>query len=539
MRRAITVLVLSSLILPPMAAWASPGEAVATGSRITAVTVYPDRALVTRTAITRVEPGQHRARFDDLPGGLVDESLRVGATGKARILGVEIIRAHLAAPDDARIRDLEAEIRQLEEADRSLADEIEVSKAQQRFLQAIQVKAADHATKEITLDKLNVDGWRQALAFVVGGLEAANARIRAAEEGRRDLQEKLRALRKDLQQVRSPRPLERKAAIVTLAAEAADPFELTLSYVVPGAGWSPVYVARTLLDARAVELASLGQVRQQTGEDWEDVELKLSTARPALGARPPDLPSWVLRFLGLPRAASASGLQAGELKEEGRRDVPATEEPDQATLIKTGTAVAFRAMGRASIPSDGRGHRTALAVQRLAGDFRHTSVPKMVEAVYVAANVRNSGEYPLLPGPLEVFMGSEYVGSTTLALVAPGESFDLPAGVDEGIRVKRQLVKRERSTAGLFAKHNRVSFVYRITLENFRGTAETVRVQDHLPVSQDADIQVTGIRLAPEPVERDERGILTWEIPLKPREKREVTIEYAVEFPQGKEVPGL
>jgi len=52
-------------------------------SRITAVTVYGDRAIVTRTAASDLSAGEHSLVFENLPSALVDQSLQASGRGIA------------------------------------------------------------------------------------------------------------------------------------------------------------------------------------------------------------------------------------------------------------------------------------------------------------------------------------------------------------------------------------------------------------------------------------------------------------------------
>ena len=80
-----------------------------------------------------------------------------------------------------------------------------------------------------------------------------------------------------------------------LEAEHAGTLQLDVSYRLPGAGWRPAYEARAETGTDAVELVSYGLVRQRTGEDWRDVRLTLSTAKPTIAGSMPRLEPLKLR----------------------------------------------------------------------------------------------------------------------------------------------------------------------------------------------------------------------------------------------------
>ena len=87
---------------------------------------------------------------------------------------------------------------------------------------------------------------------------------------------------------------------IDLAAEAATPATLRVSYSVRGARWSPLYDARLDSGARdrkpSLELVRRAEIVQNTGEDWQDVQLAVSTVRTAKGGNAPDLRPLIVRY---------------------------------------------------------------------------------------------------------------------------------------------------------------------------------------------------------------------------------------------------
>jgi hypothetical protein len=103
-------------------------------SVIDAVTVFPDRARVTRRGRTSLEPGQHRLEISGLPMSLLADSVRAAGRGtaRARLLGVRLQVKHFAETPAHTARELEEKIQSAMDADAELAAEAEgLEKAQQ------------------------------------------------------------------------------------------------------------------------------------------------------------------------------------------------------------------------------------------------------------------------------------------------------------------------------------------------------------------------------------------------------------------------
>lgn len=529
---------------------------------ITAVTVYPDRALVTRTARVDLAAGPAEIVVEGLPGALVDASVR--ATGRGaipvRLTGVDVSREHLARPDDTRVRALEAEIRSLGDADRRLRDEIQAVQSLRGYLQSVQARATE-PPKEVQTHRIDVEGIRGVYAFLAESLTGVSKRQRDAEAARRDLQERLQKLQRELSEVRAPAAELRKTVSVSLEAARPGAFELQIAYMVPGAAWKPAYETRALLDTGEVELTYGARVAQQTGEAWEGVALALSTARPAVGAHAPGLDPWVVRLAASPRsAAKAAEVEreslAGAVRAQVAPGPPPGDGPDAkdggagrtlqeqavaatADVVAGGPSVVFKIARPAHVPNDRREHKTTVAVERFKAEFSFLAVPRRSPFAYLVARVKPGGDLPLLAGPVEVFREGDYIGRSRIDAVAPRQGFNLHLGVDEGIAVRREEVVRERGEGGVFGKSQRTRFAYEIVVENFKRTAETITVMDQVPVAQDQDIEVGSVRLSQEPTERTEQGILKWTLKLAPQEKKLIRVEFTVSHPADKPIAGL
>ena len=138
-----------------------------------------------------------------------------------------------------------------------------------------------------------------------------------------------------------------------------------------------------------------------------------------------------------------------------------------------------------------------------------------------------------------MFLGDDYVGRSSLDTVASSEEFDLFLGADENVRVSRELIEEKSGTARLFGKKVRKEYGYRIEVENYKSTEQRVTVIDHIPVSKEKEIVVKVGRIEPAPDEQDEKGQLKWHLTVAPGEKQEIRLEYTVEYPKDKIVPGV
>ncbi|MEU7783433.1 DUF4139 domain-containing protein [Amycolatopsis sp. NPDC049159] len=508
---------------------------------IAAVTVYPQQARITRRGKAPLDGGP-RLTFAGLPLALDPASVRVTGTGPALITGVDVRTERHASPADAALRAL-----------------VEQRRADQATLDGVVDDEAAEAMKVDLLTSLaKRSGGSFAKALAAGTAEPArvgevtdalSSRLAAALKSRRVLSDRITRLREDLEALdrrigEHSAQSEEDSTSVVVELEISDPAgsaELELSYVVPGASWEPGYDIR--VRGTDVTVVSYGLVSQYTGEDWPECELALSTARPAVSVVVPELSPWYLdRVHPVPAApAAAYGGSGGGIPEGARMArfamaAPAMA-PKLASVEQGTTAVTYRPSRPVAVPSGAQGHRTTLASLSLTAVLGYVTAPVLAEEAYLRAVVVNSSSLALRPGRASVFHEAEFVGTTSLEAWAPGEELELALGVDDRIRVERELVRRSASKAVIGGQKRR-EVEYRISVANHGPREAVVTVLDQAPVSRDDAVTVKDVKTSPEPVETSALGEFTWKLTLGAGETGEVKLAYRVDVAKGVELSG-
>jgi len=545
---------LLALLLLPVIAFGADLQRLQTTARITTVTVYPDRAMTTRTAGLNLKPGSYLVSFDNLPALIQDDSVRVDGKGSAgvTIVGLETKRVFLEQSGEKRIKEIDEEIRSLERQAGSLDAKKTGLTSQRAFLDSIRVAWGDRISKELAIGRPTSAELLDASSFVGSGVTRLEEQSREIDAGKQLIREKIDALRRQRNEAGGSRRKESKSVEVALEVSRAGSFTISLSAVTYQAGWEPAYDVRLAQDGKNAGLTFRALVRQLTGEDWKDVELNLSTARPSAGGAPPDLPPWRVSFYRpMPMAAPAMSAPAParakmaarvmeeaaeyDLGEAKKEEAPA--EYLTAQISGEQTSVSFRVPRPVDVPSDNTQHDNVIAIEQFPVSLEFLAVPKLSPFVFLKSGITNTAGYPLLPGKVNIFTGTTFTGSSQLKKVAAGEKFDMFFGTDDQITVKREELKQHKE-AGIFGK-NRMSYRYRIELGNFRADAQTITVRDQLPLAGDNEIKVALDEPSSKPDEIKTDGILIWKLPLKAGEKRELTFGIVVEYPKDREISGL
>jgi uncharacterized protein (TIGR02231 family) len=543
-------LFLTLILIPTLALSAEP-QRIPVPSRITAVTVYADRALTTRSTTLALKPGNYLIAFESLPTLLLDDSVRVDGKGTAAttITGLEVKRLFLEQSGEKRVQELQEEIRALEKRAAALDAKKAGITAQKAFLESIRVAWGDRLSKELAIGRPTAAELQDASTFVGARVAKAEEQNRDIEFDKKIIKDKIDALRRQQNEATGSGRKEVKTVEVAVDVTRAGSLTLELASMIPQASWEPSYDVRLASDSRTADLTFQAMIRQQTGEEWRNVELTLSTPRPAIGGAPPELTPWNIS-LYRPRpvmsevtyaVAPAPSARAKKTMDYDALEMAKAEEPPAefavAQISDEQSSVSFHAPRALDIPSDGSRHGTVVAVEQLPVSIEYLAVPKLSPAVFLKSELINHAPYPLLPGKVNTFIGNSFTGSSQLKKVAAGEKFDLFFGNDDQVTVKREELKQHKE-AGLFGK-NRVSYRYHIELGNFRKEPLTITLRDQLPVAGDEEIKVSLEEPSLKPAEVKSDGTIIWKTPLNAGEKKELTFGILVEYPKEKEINGL
>jgi uncharacterized protein (TIGR02231 family) len=533
-------------------------------SHIDAVTVFPSGAEITRVGKVRLEAGDSVILFTDLPARAIHSSIRVEgkATGGLEIGSVDSRRTFVPRTDDAIAA---SERKRVEDAIEKLKDDravlqaavqaAEMQKALIGNLAQLPTHPAPAGAGAVTQPD-----WGQLLGLVGERLAEAQKvildtqlKVRAVDRQIKDLEGKLASL--------APAQEERTEVKVFVNARAGLEAEISIHYQIGGASWVPLYDARlatgTKAQAPRLQLVRRASIQQRSGENWEEVVLALSTARPGAGTAAPELQTMTIDYepdvappRPVPTAAATRTLSReaaapGSAREEESKPhvKSAAPEPQQAEeRFAKVEAQAFQAIyaiaGRVTVPATGEVKRVQIDEAQLDPALGVRTVPKRDPKAFLYAKVTMARGTPILPGQVALFRDGTFVGNGRLPLLSPGEEHELGFGVDDAVRVRHAVAEEKRAETGIITSSKTDTRSFRITVKNLHERAIPVTVIDQIPVAQNADIKIELLGKS-SPTRRDmedKRGLLAWDMELKPDEEKAVEFGYRVTWPAAKKI---
>lgn len=539
-----------ALLLPSLAA---ADDITPKSNTVSEVTVFLDRAEVTRRLDVDLPAGEHTILVEELPAQLLEASLRASGQGPKglRIATVESRRAFATQVVQERERKLRQQLVAQQDEKARLEGRRKALETQAKFIEQLASAPGDTDDKGNRI--FTPEKWANAWQTIGKGMTETSAALVALQQELRTVEETIRKLEQELQQIQTGRR-DSIIAAIQVQTDTAGKAQFELSYQLDGASWSPVYDAALETATGKISLTQAAYVRQSTGEDWSEAQLTVSTARPSAGAAAPELFPWWIDFYQPPMPVerrlykekaeakleqSSEGMLAEMMaplpEMEPAEEVPASGQASEFSLQ-------YRIPGRVTVPADNSRHRFVLAKQNLDSTMSARTVPKLDQSAFLYAEIEYAGEAPLLPGPWQLQRDGNFIGTQNNPALLPGAKLALAFGVDEAIEVEYQQLRDERERQGIISREQHIERQYLITATNRHNITIPVTVYDQIPVSRDEAIKVELLDDTTTPTEKNVEnrpGILAWKNELKPQQKQRIKFGYAVSFPQDRKVPGF
>ncbi len=530
-RRGLATALLITVILGPPAA-------LAIESHIDAVTVYPRGADVTRVAHISLAQGVNAVTLEGFPGNIdLGRTRAMVAYPGAELRFIRLDVREQRDAYDAEVRRLEAAITELEDSIEAINDDIAAARLQLKFLEGLAQDYADRERGEAASGQADPASWQQAMNSIGSGASGAMEKIRKAHKLRRKAERELSVLERELEN-KGGRRTDSAVLRISLASDKALDTTLRVSYFQPLARWESSYSAH--LDSASSKLRLMHEARvfQATSEEWQNVQLTLSTGDPGGAMQAPGQES---AFLDIEEQAERITYK---IREESSNMAfgEGLGAPEEIVVAARATGpnrygVVYRAGDRTDVISgtdDAQG--APLAEYRASVSLVTRTTPRKSALAYLTARYRHDSNTPLFGGPLRVFVDGAFAGLTALPELLPGAEAVLPMGPDPQVEVTTVDQGGEKGREGFLGARNTELTDYLFKIVNRHARTTTVEVVDFYPVSRDERIKVSVPDSATKPDEQyveDRPGVVAWRRNLKPGENWRIAHQYEISHPKN------
>ncbi|MCA0908193.1 mucoidy inhibitor MuiA family protein [Ruegeria marisrubri] len=519
-------------------------------TKVSEVTVYPNGADIIRTGTYDIPAGNHRLVLQGIPAN--DESqlfsiqvLTGGLTQTAMLrryenLPIQDHKSDAVIQAEDRIKTIEDQITDV--ADKAMTARLRAEAARQSvsFLGQLGQNEGLPADPE-TL--------REITRMIAEETLRANQDAQSSEIEARRIEQQLEQLGEDLQIAQAdlaaliPETDDHVYVAVDVTADAAAEGILTVSYIdAYTAEWFPGYEFHlTTGDAPSVRIDRNILITQDTGENWRDVTMHVSTIAPTGQNAASWLPTrrhWI-RETPPPQLEQRS---FGSL-EEPVVEAPVVMEETSGGLMLTssvdGTGVTYTLPNLVSVSTGHEITEIALDTISQSAEVFALGVPWRDDTAYRTARFTNPIDQKLLSSSTaRWFVDDVLVAAGESQEIGPREEVEMGFGPIHGLTLARQILNRSSGDAGIISRSNQRIEQAEIRIENLTDQSWPLRLLDRVPFSEQDDLGITW-SAEPRPSEvnvDNKRGILAWEMDIAPEQSETITLDLVLNWPEGMEL---
>ncbi len=505
-------------------------------STINGVTIFTNGAEIQRSGTIQLKAGAQQVVFEGLPLNLNAQSIQVSGKGNFTLLGVSHRANFLQKAEQTK------EVKKMEDSLQLVSEKIQLQKAglsviisERNLLKANEsiggaqtgVKTADLATF--------ADYYRTRLTDLGNKHVKSLSALKEMQKDSVRLQKQLNELQRRPQQATME-------VVLDLTAPAAGNAQLNLSYLVYEAGWNVNYDLRSDELDKPIALTYKAIVYQNTGEDWKNVKPVFSTANPTVSNTQPVLNPWYLSFVEPqpPMAPRVKGLgpqmKAQELMmmEDNAAMPMFVTTAAHSTVSEARTSVEFSIDVPCSISGNGQEQTVELAQYSLPATYEYYAVRKLEKDAFLLAKTTGWENLNLLPGQANIFFEGKYVGESYISTEKTGDTLALSLGRDKNISITRTR-KKEFSEKQFLSSNITETREWDLSVQNKKGQAITITVEDQIPVSTNKEIKVEAINISNGTLDTS-TGLVKWTYTLQPKEIKAINLKYSIKYPKDKKV---
>lgn len=526
------------------------------------VTVYMNGAQVYRNAELTLQPGQNHIIFEGLEAYIDQTSIQAGGKGNYIITDVQyqIYNPELQTIRNAGDTKYNKLLRQLNDSIENMYfDFKELSIKKEALVLEKNVLLNNRLYKgESKKDSLEL--LKNGLVFLREKLSNINIELLKIEKQeislnkkKEKIQNRIDEINNELSQMNMPVDVQKTdyRIVVDVIADAATPAIINVNYYVNGANWTPIYDLRTDGVESSIKLTYKALVKQNTGADWKDVRLTLSTGNPKQSFNLPSMSTWylgattynnrnkdykkkyaedakTLSYTGntAPMAAGATSTLDDEMSD-------ANYSSNYTVMNDNYVQADFEIKLPYTIPSDNKAHIVSVMNKELPTKYVYKAVPKLDMNAYLTARVTGWEDMNLLPGQATLFFAGTYVGQTYLNSMEISDTLDLTLGQDKSIVIKREKQK-DKIKEKMLDNDKLYTFAYEINIKNGNQKNIEIEIQDQLPLSNNKQVVIEKENIS-NATYNENNGFLTWKQNIKAKDSKKISFSYTIKAP--KEMP--
>lgn len=506
-------------------------EEIKIKSQIEKVTVFRNGAQIFRIADVNIKSGSNELVFIDLPAGFNESTINVKINPKIDINSVSFRKNYsndlIQNPEYSALK-VKFDLLSIKKENEQLI--FDTWREEENLILANKkISGENSGLNSEQLIKI-ADLYRSRLLEVKQKMTESSRKLK-------DMDTELKKLSGQMNEISSKNNNQATAEIVVVINSTYSSSEkIEISYIDPRASWNTSFDLKLESLQKPLNLLYKGKISQNTGEDWNGVNLTLSTGNPQSNIMFPEITTWFLYYY-------EDIYFKGNLYQKQSLPVQARMEDNVRTEMSVESGVTasenitfmeFAIPGRMMIPSDNKHHEVKLKDNEIPAQFVYLAIPKKDKNVYLKANITDWDQYNLSSGEVKLYFEGTFTGNSFIDANMTTDTLSISLGPDIAIATKREKLKDLKKT-GIFSNKKLIHQGYEISIKNNKPVAIELILQDQIPVSTDSEMEIelgesTGGKL------NKETGIIEWKLRLQPGEQTKKKFSYTVKIPKDKRI---
>lgn len=550
------LIVIISILLNTISILGNNINEVKVESKIKSLTLFLTGGEATREADIQLKKGRNRLIYTGISAVIDQKSIQFNANQAYELVSVSSEMDYLAPlTQNKKIKVLKDSLLILENRLKLLQDEKSAYVSEKELLDYNKNIKGEQTSLSVEELKNMANFYRQRMMEV-------NKKITNYDNSIDKINKKIPNYKYQLQDMNNLASARSNQIIVLIDVVEATKMTTSIKYIVSNCGWQANYDLLATELNNSITLKYKAKVYNNTGNDWKDISITLSSANPDKTASAPTLTPWVIsnsrNFKSGGKSKSAYLVPQNRAYKQYYQNSSAPNMNQELDVLNFDNsslqvnqqlkknAVTFRTIEvpqisaefeiekEYNIPSDSKPYLVEIAKHNLNASFSHKAVPKLDKDAFLLASIVGWERLNLIPGPANVYFSDTYVGQSYLETQSVDDTLNLSFGRDNKITIERKN-SEEMSEKTILGNNKKDTYTYEITLKNNQLESSNINVFDQIPISQNSDITVTVNEIS-EANYNEATGELMWNISLKPNEIKTVKLSFTVKYPKNRNI---
>ncbi len=497
-------------------------------SEIKHVTVFLNGAQIERKGTAKLSKGMNEIILEGVSDKINAKSFQVSATG-ARVLSTKYTNINITKQKDhsKRIRTIEDSIAKIDYQIREINYKKKTYQAEAEVMNLYhKVGSGETGFTVDDLSKLS-ELHRTRLWNINKNLFELEEKFKRLQEEKRNHQYNITALKRVL-------PPEYVHAIkIKVQANAAVTSTFNVKYLVGGAAWAPNYDIRVVNTNKDIKIDYHADVMNQSGEDWINKPMTISTFVSEQTLALPKLNEWKVgkRYTSNnPGRSHVGPKDISRSVAQQSSDLKLLDGVEYAEIEVSGIGVDFKLKEKYNIPSDGQVYLVDITEYTLPAMFKYYSIPKMDKDAFILSQISGWEKLNLIEGKANIFLRESFVGESYIKPGVVGDTLSIALGRDNKVYVSRERVE-EKTTKQIIGSHKKEIYTYKLTVKNTNPNPIKMVLIDQVPISTDDEVTVNILELSGG-IKDDYNGQVDWEVALDAGESKEYILSFSLKYPK-------